>query len=118
MRTNAKPANTILEEDAVESTWRQSALPEDLRHGNRKEKKMNLEQFKDALASDARKKVDRLERGIKKLEKEVKSRDDVIKGLNDILLVMFNRCAALTMGAMCGFCKHKDLCREMRERGR
>ena len=79
---------------------------------------MNLDEMKAALASEATKKAEEQEREIKLLQLDLKRANEQIKEYQDMLRIMFNRCIALTKGAMCFFCGHRDSCDNIRNTGR
>ena len=75
---------------------------------------MNLEEMKAALASDATKKVKEQEVEIKRLKKELAKNDGYLKEKEEMLRYMFNRCIALTRGAMCILCDCQGACDAIR----
>jgi len=79
---------------------------------------MNLEEMREALASDATKKADGLEKQVKRLRAELKDRDKTIESQRESLRIMFNRCLTLSHGMLCIFCGEKKRCDEMRSVGR
>ena len=82
------------------------------------QKSMNLEEFKQALSSDATKQNDQLRRIISSQKQEIKKKTEEIDNRKLICKVMFNRCLALTMGTTCSMCGHRDLCERERTVGR
>lgn len=80
---------------------------------------MNLEQLRDAVASEATKRADRQAKETARLVKEVREKDAQIAEYGDVLRVMFNRCYAQSVH-MCFFCSgsvHR-LCDKLRSVGR
>lgn len=79
---------------------------------------MNLEEMREALASDATRKADGLDKQVKRLRSELRDKDKVIDSHRESLRVMLNRCFVLTKGMMCIFCGERKKCDEMRSTGR
>ena len=76
---------------------------------------MNLEEFKNALASDdATEKATKQEAEIKRLRKELAKMDNRLKEKDEMLRHMFNRCRTMTHGAMCIFCGYQGSCDAIR----
>ena len=75
---------------------------------------MNIEELRQALASDATEKAKQQEKHIKELEKKLKNSEIKINEQNDMLRAMFNRCRAQNTfsGAimMCMFCGLRTAC--------
>lgn len=72
---------------------------------------MTLEQFRDALASDAKTENEELKEKISKLEEEMKIKDEEVISLNELCdelrkeaRQLGNRCFITTQGTMCVFC--------------
>ena len=78
---------------------------------------MNLDEMKNALASDATRKAEKLEGEVVRLKHEIKRRDTAIAEQQDILRVMFNRCMAWSMGGLCMFCGQRRMCDDYRRTG-
>lgn len=79
---------------------------------------MNLDELRSALASNATEKAKEQEKLIKNLKYQLKEKTDTLAERDDILRTMFNRCLAQTGGAICLFCGHEGLCRELRSIGK
>lgn len=80
---------------------------------------MNLEEFKNAVASEATKRADRQARETARLFKEVRQKGAQIAEYGEALRVMFNRCYAQSVH-MCFFCGHglHHLCDKLRSVGK
>lgn len=76
---------------------------------------MNLEQLRDAVASEATKRADRQARETARLLKEVRQKDAQIAEYGEALRVMFNRCYMRSVH-MCFFCDSSlhHLCDKLR----
>ena len=79
---------------------------------------MNLEEFREALSSEAMEKAKKQDEIIKKLKRQLKEKDEELAQKNDILVAMFNRCWVQMKGVMCLFCNHAGLCNELRSVGK
>ena len=79
---------------------------------------MNLEEMREALASDATRKADSLEMQVKRLRTELRDKDKAIESYQKSLRFMFNRCLALTHGLICIFCGEREKCDELRSVGK
>ena len=79
---------------------------------------MNLDEMREALASDATRKADSLEKQVKRLRSELRDKDKTIESHKETLRIMFNRCMVYTKGMMCIFCGEREKCDEMRSTGR
>lgn len=70
---------------------------------------MNLDEFRQAMASDATVENERLKRDLADVEKSYRDMSEGytarIQGLNSDCRYLANRCFALTKGAMCIFCE-------------
>lgn len=75
---------------------------------------MNLEEMREALASDATRKADSLEKQVKRLRSELREKDKIIDGQRASMKVLFNRCMAQSHGLLCFFCGERKKCDEMR----
>lgn len=73
---------------------------------------MNLDEFRQAMASDATVENERLKRDLADVEKSYRDMSEGytarIQGLNSDCRCLANRCFALTHGAMCMFCQLSD----------
>lgn len=73
---------------------------------------MNLDELRQAMASDATVENERLKRDLDEVEKRYremsKEYTDRIQQLNGDCRALANRCFALTHGAMCVFCELSD----------
>lgn len=78
---------------------------------------MKLEELKQALASEATQKAERLEQEVHELEEQLKSKNETIKDYRNHLRVMFNRCYAVYNFGMCPVCGCKSLCDKLRDVG-
>ena len=79
---------------------------------------MNLDEMREALACDATRKADSLEKQVKRLRSELRDKDKTIESHKETLRIMFNRCMVYTKGMMCIFCGERKKCDEMRSTGR
>jgi len=77
---------------------------------------MNLEEMKQALASDATEKNKRLEHDIGKLRKKLAHKEHEIKEKDEVLRTMFNRCYATNR--LCIWCGHRAMCEKIRSVGK
>lgn len=77
---------------------------------------MKLEEMREALASDATRKADSLERQVKRLRTELRDKDKAIESYQKSLRFMFNRCLALTHGLICIFCGERGVLEKRRNR--
>ena len=75
---------------------------------------MNLEEMREALASDATRKADRLEKQVKQLRSELREKDKTIASHRESLRILFNRCMVQNKGLMCIFCGERKKCYEIR----
>lgn len=70
---------------------------------------MNLNELREAMASDATKENERLKRETKLLRKKLSDLEndyaEFKKSLNDDCRALTNRCFTLTQGTMCCFCE-------------
>ncbi len=73
-------------------------------------KTMNLEQFKEALSSDAQKRCNQLSETVRELQGNVRMLNDVIAIKNKAVHQLQNRCFAQTRGSLCPFCGFYDEC--------
>lgn len=64
---------------------------------------MRLDQLKDMMETDARKRVTAQEQTIKELHQKTSEQSTTIKALE-------NRCLALSGGTLCGKCLHEAAC--------
>ena len=75
---------------------------------------MNLDELRQAMASDATVENERLKRDLADVEKRYREMSEDymarIQKLNSDCRVLANRCFALTHGAMCVFCELSDYC--------
>lgn len=73
---------------------------------------MNLDELRQAMASDATVENERLKRDLADVEKRYREMSegytDRIQKLNSDCRALANRCFALTHGAMCVFCELSD----------
>lgn len=65
---------------------------------------MNLNEFREALKSDATERCEEQEKTIKELHRQLKEKDEEIAKQKDDKRALMNRCKALTRGALCLFC--------------
>ena len=79
---------------------------------------MNLDEMREALASDATRKADNLEKQIKQLHSELRDKDKIIDSHRESLRIMFNRCLVQTQGLMCIFCGERKKCDRIRSGGK
>ena len=79
---------------------------------------MNLEEFREALASDATKKTDSLERQIEKFRREIIGLNIQISNHENDLRILYNRCFATNRGLVCQLCGMKEKCARMRSVGK
>lgn len=77
---------------------------------------MNLEELREAMASDATKKAKKQEEEITRLKKELNKKQALLAEKNDMLRTMFNRCYVQMSagGAMCFFCNLSPTCNKLR----
>lgn len=82
------------------------------------QKSMNLEEFRQALSSDATKQNEHLRKIISSQKQEIQKKDEEIEKRRFICRMMFNRCIALTQGVTCMICGHRELCEKERTVGK
>ena len=75
---------------------------------------MNLDELRQAMASDATVENERLKRDLADIEKSYREMSEDymarIQKLNSDCRALANRCFALTHGSMCVFCELSDYC--------
>lgn len=81
-------------------------------------KSLSLEEFKEALSSDATKRAEAQETTIKELHAELGMKSKEIAERKEMCRVLFNRCFATCKGMMCVFCGIKDACKKERTVGK
>lgn len=81
---------------------------------------MNLEEFKDALSSEATKKNESLTKELSELRKKaatqaskIRELEELIKTQADDIRMLQNRCAANTRFVLCGMCGMKFRCQTL-----
>lgn len=79
---------------------------------------MNLEQFKNEMDTDARKRCEQQEATIKKLHEENRKLSEDVIAMKKTVHQIQNRCHALTLGAMCRFCGFFETCNSRTKSGR
>ena len=79
---------------------------------------MTLEEMREALASEATRKADILEKQVKRLRAELRDKDKIIDSHSESLRIMFNRCMVQNNGLMCIFCGERKKCDKIRSAGR
>lgn len=75
---------------------------------------ISLEQFKQAMASEATRKAERLEERNKELKELNRKMGAEINRRREICRIMFNRCYALTQATTCFMCGFRETCDEER----
>lgn len=73
-------------------------------------KSMSMEEFREALASDATKKAERLEARITELRELNGKLSREISRRKDVCRILFNRCMTLTDGCTCLMCGIREMC--------
>lgn len=71
---------------------------------------MNLQEFRDAIASDATKRADVQESTIKDLHSQVRKLKAEIVTRDQWIAQLERRCMVTGHGILCLFCGHRDTC--------